>query len=178
MLGDIDREASHGHFQLQRPEVNILDGGSVVTTLKSNTPDLILVAGVLKESPTTQKDATLHLRLRRGQPFPGEPALTWSINGEKGEIRLLSPEAAFLHIGEHKPPFVLQIHDFETNKVETIGYDWEDWEKEVDIRARGIGRLYEEFAKVQNGRERTYATFADALDLHRKLEGLIAEWKA
>lgn len=182
VLGDLDREASRGHFQLQRPEVKILGNQSVVVeTLKSSTPDLILLAGVLKESPTTQKNATLQMRLRRGQPFPGEPALTWSICGEKGEIRLFSSETAFLHIGEHSPaPFMLQIHDFDTNKVEKIEYDWEEWEKELNVQARGIGRLYEEFARVQNGGEQTlgYATFGEALDLHRTLEGLIAEWKA
>ncbi|KAK0640671.1 hypothetical protein B0T16DRAFT_418283 [Cercophora newfieldiana] len=184
VVGDVEKDpetgkAVHGHFQLQRPQVKIRDAdGTITETVTSDVPDLILVAGTLPESPRTQKGATLHYRFRRGQPFPGEPILSWSINGEKGEIRVVSPGGAFLNIGVENPPITAELYDFETDKVTPLEWEWADWQKDLPMPARNIGGLYEAFAAAQEGGEVGYPTFGSALARHKQLEELISGWKA
>ncbi|KAK0617566.1 hypothetical protein B0T14DRAFT_460644 [Immersiella caudata] len=184
VLGEIEKDretgkAVHGHFQLQRPDVRIRDAkGGISRTVKSDVPDLVLIAGTLPESPTTQKGATLHYRFRRGQPFPGDPNLTWSINGEKGEIRVVSPAAAFLNIGVDDPPITTVLHDFETDKVTPLEWEWADWQKSLPTAARNIGGLYEAFAAAKEGGDVGYPTFASALERHKQMEELISGWSA
>lgn len=144
--------------------------------VNSTTPDLILVAGTLPESKTTVKGASFHARMRRGQPFPGEPALVWSIHGEKGEIRLVSQDSANLQIGPG--PYVIQVHDFETNEIEPVDFKWEDHIQELPPMSRNIGVVYEAFAAAQAGGEVAYPTFEHALKRHKQLEGFIAGWSA
>jgi predicted dehydrogenase len=186
VLGELEKDPKtdttvHGHFQLQRPENKIRGSdGSIVKTVTSNVPDLILIAGTLPESATVQKGATLHFRYRRGQAFPGDPALTWSINGEKGEIRIVSPATTGLNIGADDPPFTVKHHDFETDEVSDIDWEWADWQKELPVHARNIGGLYEAFAAAWeggSGEESYYPTFEHALKRHRQLEELISGWQ-
>ncbi|KAK3903623.1 hypothetical protein C8A05DRAFT_14439 [Staphylotrichum tortipilum] len=170
----------NGDFHLQRPETQLQDAeGKVVKAVQSNVPDLILVSGKWDESTITQKNATLHFRFRRGQPFPGEPALEWTINGEKGEIRVISPTATFIQVGDPASPRVIEVHDFETNQVEKVEWDYEDWQKELPFPARVIGALYENFAEVKRtGANEEYVTFEAAAKRHEQLEGLLSEWTA
>jgi hypothetical protein len=169
-----------GDFHLQRPEVRLQDAkGNTVKTVRSNVPDLISVSGKWNESDIAQDNATLHYRFRRGQPFPGEPALEWTINGEKGEIRIISPQTTFLQVGDPSAPRTIEIHDFETNAVDKVEWDWEAWQKDLPYQARSIGTLYEEFAAVKaGGAKESYATFDVAATRHEQLDGLLAEWKA
>jgi len=136
----------------------------------------MLVSGTLPESPTVQKGASLHYRFRRGQPFPGEPALSWSINGEKGEIRVVSPAAAFLNIGVGDPPVKTELYDFETEKVTSLEWEWADWQKDLPTSARNIGGLYEAFAAARDGGAVGYPTFGSALARHKQLEELLSGW--
>ena len=160
-----------GHFQLQRPETKIREADGTIRTATSHVPDLISVTAALEESPTVQKEATLQVRFRRGQPFPGEVPLWFTINGEKGEIRLTSSAGTSLHSSADTEALRIEVHDFETDKVERVQWDWEDWQEELPAVARSIGSVYEEFAKGEKGR---YPTFEDALALHEQLEALIA----
>lgn len=176
VLGEL--ASAKGDFHLQRPDVPVQDSNNAVKTVRSNVPDLFLISGRWDESNITQKDATLHYRFRRGQPFPGDPALVWTINGEKGEIRVISPETSFITVGDPKMPRFIEVHDFETNKVDKVEWDWEDWQKELPIPARNIGALYESFADVKpNGGEEKYRTFDDAVKRHEQLEKLLADWQ-
>jgi len=169
-----------GDFHLQHPETQLLDAErNVVKTVRSDVPDLIFVSGKWDESSITQKNATLHYRFRRGQPFPGEPALEWTINGEKGEIRVISPVNTFIQVGDPSGPRVIEVHEFETNKVEKVEWDYEDWQKELPFQARAIGALYEDFAEVKRtGSKEEYVTFETAARRHEQLDRLLAEWKA
>jgi hypothetical protein len=169
-----------GDFHLQRPEVRLQDAkGNTVKTVRSNVPDLISVSGKWNKSNIAQDNAILHYRFRRGQPFPGEPALEWTINGEKGEIRIISPQTTFLQVGDPSAPRTIEIHDFETNAVDKVEWDWEAWQKDLPYQARSIGTLYEEFAAVKaGGAKESYATFDVAATRHEQLDGLLAEWKA
>lgn len=178
VLGEL--ASVNGDSHLQRPETQLLDAdGKVVKTVRSNVPDLIFVSGKWDESSITQKNATLHYRFRRGQPFPGEPALEWTINGEKGEIRVISPVNTFIQVGDPSAPRVIEVHDFETNKVEKVEWDYEDWQKELPFQARVIGALYEDFAEVKRtGGKEKYVTFETAARRHEQLDRLLSEWKA
>lgn len=168
-----------GDFHLQRPVSKLQDAsGNITGTVISDVPDLIFVSGKWDESSITQKNATLHYRHRRGQPFPGEPALVWTINGEKGEIRIISQNTTFITLGDDSAR-VIEIHDFETDKIEKVEWDWEDWQKELPVPARGIAALYEAYAEAnRNGTEEEYRTFEDAVRRHEQLDGLLAGWQA
>ncbi|KAB5543098.1 oxidoreductase family protein [Coniochaeta sp. 2T2.1] len=163
-----------GHFQLQRPEVKIRDpkGTAIIATAKSDVPDLIAVTATLAPSPTVVKNATFQLRLRRGQPFPGEPPVWFTINGEKGEIRLTNRAGTSPHSSADPDDFRIEVHDFESDEVERVEWDWEGWQKELPIAGRIVASLYEEFA--MGGEEGRYPTFEDALAHHEELEGLFA----
>ncbi|KAK3315930.1 hypothetical protein B0H66DRAFT_273721 [Apodospora peruviana] len=166
-----------GHFQVQRPEGKVFDPvtRAPLETINSDVPDLVIITGTLAESEFVQKNATIHLSYRRGQTFPGEPELVWNVNGEKGEIRVTSPSSAALQVlpGSEMP--VIEVHDFETGKVDKVDWEhgWQDWQEGLDMRSRNVGALYEAFA--EGGK---YPTFEDALKRHEQLEGLWADWKA
>ena len=169
-----------GDFHLQRPNVEIRDAaGGTIKTVHSTVPDLIFVSGKWDESNITQKHATLHYRFRRGQPFPGEPALEWTISGERGEIRIVSPQTAFIQVGDPSFPRIIEVHNFETDQVETLEWDWETWQQELPFPARNIGRLYEDFAAVKGaGLEEKYLNFDAAAARHAQLDQLVSEWQA
>ncbi|AEO63788.1 af2eb89a-6de0-4725-9bc7-95546f2f8b57 [Thermothielavioides terrestris] len=177
VVGDL--ASVKGDFHLQFPENQLVNAaGEVVKTVRSDVPDLIFVSGKWAESTLTQKNATLHFRLSKGSPFPGEPALQWTITGEKGEIRVVSPKTIFLSMGDPTAPPVLEIHDFATGNVEKVEWDWEDWRADLPLPARNVGALYESYAKDKGaGAAESYAAFAVALKRHEQLEGLLAEWQ-
>lgn len=75
---------------------------------------------------------------RRGQPFPGTPSFDWRINFDMGEIRLLSPSGLALEAGADDKPVTIQVHYFDTDKVEEILWDWNDLQREVPVSARNV----------------------------------------
>ncbi|KAM3540959.1 hypothetical protein MY1884_009759 [Beauveria asiatica] len=116
--------ASTAQFQLQRPDMKLVEPtGKVVGTIRSNVPDLILVHGTLHGTETTQQGATVSLRFRAGEPFQGDDAFVWTINGEKGEIRLTSVHGPTFHTAADNKTVTLEVHDFESDQVQTIKWD-------------------------------------------------------
>ncbi|KAK3381011.1 hypothetical protein B0H63DRAFT_474752 [Podospora didyma] len=178
VLGDLDASSARGHFHLQRPKVTIFDpaSGNVVETKKSNVPDLIFVSGYLEQGQgdiIAPQGAALHFRLRRGQQWPGEPGLVWTIAGERGEIKVTSPVAA-LQVGLEEQPAVIEVHDNATDTIEKVEWEWEDFQRELPLMSKNIAAVYEAFAAGTGG----YATFDDAVKRHEQLESLLADWKA
>jgi len=169
VLGEVQKP--HTNLQIQRPETKIREPstGEIIGTATSNVPDLIILTGSLLESEFFVRNATLLVRYRRGQPFQGEPAFVWTINGEKAELRLVAPSGTSLQADAYAEPVTLHIHDFATDKITTVEWNWPEWQQELPIRARSIAALYEAFA---NGDESKYANFEDALKRHEQLE----EW--
>ncbi|KAK4184462.1 hypothetical protein QBC35DRAFT_540093, partial [Podospora australis] len=106
-------------LQIQRPSLKVTtdSSGAVLETVTSNTPDLIAFNATLSESSYVAKGASLGVRLRRGQAYPGDPALVWNIHGEKGEIRIVSPTTTLTTIGSPTDPQEFEIHDFESVEV-------------------------------------------------------------
>jgi hypothetical protein len=110
----------------------------IVDQVTSDVPDLLSVHGTIAPSPLTSPDATLSFKFRRGQPFPGTPALTWTINCEHGEIRVTSATSMSFRASESDGPVNIQIHHFDTDEVEDVDWDWSDLQKEVPIVGRDV----------------------------------------
>ena len=163
------------HLQLQRPQVKLRDPatGEIVETVKSDVPDLIIATGSLHASETTQEGASVLLRFRRCQPFKGEPALVWTINGEKGEIRVVAQGGSTLHASAYSQPVTIEVHNFETDEVESVPWEWQDWQNGLPDVARSVGAVYEKFAE---GDDKNVPSFEDALVRHRQLNEILASW--
>lgn len=173
VLGDLTNINSH--LQLQRPNIRLRDPSTntITETIKSNVPDLIYATASIAPSPSTDPDASLLIRFRRGQPFKGEPALVWTINGEKGELRLIAQGGTTLHASAYTDPVTMDVHDFETDEVQSVEWEWEEWQKELPMVGRSVAKVYERFAE---GNLEGLATFEDASLPHRQLNGMLARW--
>ncbi|KAJ6582868.1 hypothetical protein DFH09DRAFT_277700 [Mycena vulgaris] len=170
-----DATAVQSRLQIQFPNAKHRDPetNTIVKVVESDVPDLIVVTTPLQGSAIAQKDATLLVRVRRGQPSFDEAPLVWSIIGEKGEIRLTNLGGATLHASVHDKSVRLEVKDFAKNTVEQIDWHWEAWQEELPSVARSVGALYEAFVEGQD-----YPTFEDALKRHEQLDGMLAGWSA
>ncbi|KAG8160418.1 hypothetical protein KVR01_009954 [Diaporthe batatas] len=174
---------THAQLQLQRPEMKLRDNSmnTITKTVISDVPDLITVTGSLSGSEVTQEGATLLVRFRRGQQFKGEPALTWHINCEKGEIRLTSPGGTSIHAGSYTDPVTIEVHNFDADEVRNIQWEWPKWQEELSlpIVGRSVAKLYDAFhAEAVEGGPRTYPNFSDAVERHEQLAKLLASWSS
>ncbi|KZL78866.1 oxidoreductase family protein [Colletotrichum incanum] len=163
----------HSHLQIQRPNVRIRDPSTqqIVETVSTNVPDLIVATASLPSSDFVVPNATLLARFRRGQPFPGEPQLTWTINGEKGEIRLISQDSVALQAFADGDQVRIEVHDFESDSVERVAWKWADWQDELPVPAKCIGAVYDAFAE---GEGAGVPSFEDAVRRHEQLAGLLS----
>lgn len=178
-----DAIETHSQLQLQRPEMKLRDTSTntIIKTVTSDVPDLMTVTGSLSGSEVTQEGASLLVRFRRGQQFKGEPALTWHINCEKGEIRLTSPSGTSIHASSYSDPVTIEVHDFATDEVCNVQWEWPKWEEELDlpIVGRSVAKLYDAlYAEAVEGGPRTYPNFSDAVERHEQLEKLLESWGA
>lgn len=134
-------------------------------------PDLIIVTATLAPSPMVQPGASVLVRYRRGQTFPGQPPLTISINGEKGELRLTARSGAGIHANSYDAPVTIEVHDHATDKVEEVQWAWADWQEELPVIARNVGMVYEAYAEGKD-----VATFENAQVRHNQLNGMLSAW--
>lgn len=173
VLGDVQNIQSR--LQLQRPKIKVLDPytGRSIETIESDVPDVIYVTGTLPGSEYIAKDATLHMRFRRAQAFLGDPALVWSILGEKGEIRLTAAFDTMLHASQ-LGDVTIEIDDHEKREIQRVDFKWDAF-SELPYLSRSYGSLYEAYATGAVG---TYADFDHALKRHTQLDGLLASWDA
>lgn len=163
VLGEVANIQSR--TQIQRPTVQLTDGnGKVVKEVTTNVPDLVNVTGSL----TAHKDATLSFRYRRGQQFKDTPALTWAVNGEKGEAKLTAWEGAGLNAGGYGKGVTVEVHDFATDTIKNYEWKWEDWQEELPVVARNIAKTYDAFATGEG-----VPTFEEALKRHEQIEAIL-----
>lgn len=167
-LGDIQ-----SRLQLQRPKLNVVDShtGRPVDTMISDVPDLIHVTGTLPETEHIVKNATLHMRFRRAQAFQGDPALVWTIFGEKGEIRLTAVFDTMLQVSQLLD-VTIEVHDHKAHEVERVDFKWGSY-PELPHLARSYGPIYEAYA---NGTTGTYADFEHGLKRHKQLDKMLEKW--
>lgn len=121
------------------------------------------------------------MRFRRGQQFKGEPALTWHINGESGELRLTAPCGTSLHANSYSEPVVIEIHDFATDEVRSVQWKWPQWQEEDDlpIISRSVALLYEAFyGTVQEGAPQEYPDISAGLRRHEQLHSILSGWNS
>lgn len=167
ILGDVRNP--HTQFQNQRPELKRVDlsTGEIVGTIQSDVPDLVILTASMTESATVRDGATLLVRYRKGAPFKGEPAFVWNINCEKGELRLVSPGGPALQTNVYSKPVTIDVHDFATDEVKPIAWNWSDYQLQLPEDARATAAWYEAYAA---GTEKEAATFQDALHRHEQLD--------
>lgn len=142
-------------------------------TVRSDVPDLVFVTAQLRDDVHVQDRASLLVRYRQGQPFPGEPRLVWTIYGEKGEIKLTAEGGTTPRTLASRPIKIL-LHDFATDQVEDVGWSWEPWRAELPAATRGVAGLYEAFAR---GDDTAYPDFEHALKRHEQLEEMLSGWR-
>ncbi|KAJ6437445.1 oxidoreductase family protein [Purpureocillium lavendulum] len=191
VLGDMDDIQTR--LQLQRPDVKLCDPATrqVTETTRSNVPDLIIATGTLSASAAAaaaaaaaassgagaaQPGASVLISYRRGQPFAGSPGLVWTINGERGEIRLTAAGGPTLQSSAYTEPVTIEVHDFMSDEVETVDWAWEPWQEELPIPGRNIAQLYENFAEGR--RDASTPSAEDALKRQRQIEEILAPWAA
>ncbi|RYP68213.1 hypothetical protein DL771_006813 [Monosporascus sp. 5C6A] len=168
-LGDIQNIQSH--LQLQRPILKVQDSytGRFIDTIESDVPDLIYVTGTLPGTEHIAKGATLHMRFRRAQAFLGEPALIWSIYGEKGEIRLTAASNTMLQVSSLMD-VTIDIDDHVNDEVQCVEWKWGSY-PELQYLSRSYGPLYEAYV---GGAVGEYADFEHAVKRHTQLDQILA----
>lgn len=142
----------------------------ITGTLTSDVPDLIFITGTLPASENVQGGASFSFRYRRGPRFKGDQALVWTVNGEKGEIRVTAPKTSSFH-GDQE--VLIEVHDFATGEVEQVEWNWESWQEKLPLPARSIGRVYEAYAADDKS---GYSSFEHALKRQQQLETVLSGW--
>lgn len=184
VLGETISHSVTSHFQLQHPVMNLfnpLDPTTPIPPVEPDVPDLIVVTGTLASSPYVSENATLQMRLDHGQPFGGDPLHTWTIVGEKGQIRCVSTGAQTLQMLVGDKPPTIELSEYPAvpvpprtkMEVKEEKWEWPDWQEGLPVTARNIGLIYEAFVEGEY-----YPTFEDAARRQKQLGGLWGGWKA
>ncbi|GLA05461.1 hypothetical protein AnigIFM60653_005949 [Aspergillus niger] len=168
VVGDVVAGTDEARTQIQRPRIRIRDPQTqkIVEEVDSDVPDLISVHGSLPESPYTVPGASLVAYFARGQPFPGDPSLSWTLNCEAGAIRLSAPAGISLQADAYQNPATISIHRYATDTVEAVEWAWSEEQLEVPVRARSVQRTLIDFAK---GNREGYVSLEDAAGRARQL---------
>lgn len=126
VLGEWD--ASETRTQIQKPEVMILsaESGLPQRAVVNVVPDLVAVHGTVTGKEYLVNGATLVVSWQNGPSFQGAPASVWTINGEKGQIQLISPVTPILATHAYTEPVTIKMHDYTTDEVDEVTWNWED----------------------------------------------------
>ena len=182
VLGDWDDFQSM--MQLQRPVLNATaPDGSVTGTVESDVPDYLTVHGTLKPGKADiSPSALLSVTFRAGQALKGQPGLTWSINGEKGELVITAPGPYLMSGDSYDGPVEIRFHDHGSDEVRELEWDWEEYQKGLGLRARSVAEVYERYARwiesrkgeVEKGYE--FPTLRDGVGLMREFDRLYKQY--
>ncbi|KAL5001382.1 hypothetical protein BDV10DRAFT_182615 [Aspergillus recurvatus] len=147
----------------QRPLVKIVraDGSVLEETAKKTAPDHIMIQGTLASG------AVFSATVRGGSPFKGTPGLVWSIYGEKGEIRVLGPNAFIELVGTTS----IELHDFDNDVVERIEFKKGEF-AEFGPLNRNLARLYDAIAA---GDKSLLCDFEGAVKRHEFIEEVYSQ---
>ncbi|KAL9109635.1 MAG: hypothetical protein Q9227_005672 [Pyrenula ochraceoflavens] len=188
VLGEWGEGEWDGRMQVQRRVVGLVGKeGEREREVESDVPDLVSVHGRLagREGLDMAPDATLSVIFRTGPPFKGSPAFVWTIAGEKGEVRLTSPAGPYIFSGDAywEEPWI-DVHDYGTDEVVRVEWDWAEWQKELPIRARIVAEVYERYARwVESGRresgikpEDRWPRLQDGVDRMKEIDELFRQY--
>jgi predicted dehydrogenase len=170
------------HMAVSRPKISIIDphSKSTVKETQSDVPDFLSIQG------TVSSGAILTGTFRNGKPFKGTPAFVWSINGELGEILVTSPSGPYIFSGDsygERPQ--IQIHDFATDEVKELEWDWAEWQKDLPIRSRGIAQVYERYARwvdagkpKDRGEDMDFPSLESGVDRMKEIQRMFEQFDA
>ncbi|KAM3421864.1 putative methyltransferase C9orf114 [Cercospora zeina] len=160
VLGEF--ESSSALTQIQRPEKTIDDPETGKKRLyTTDVPDLLALHGTLRRSSLVQEGASLTLNFRLGPPFPGSTPFIWTINCEKGEIRISSARGPFLQASSSDFPIPIEVHFHDSDEVKTVEWQWEEWQESLPAVGRSIAKLYDLYSE-ERLEEVSNATFVSA----------------
>ncbi|KAJ5101160.1 hypothetical protein N7456_007212 [Penicillium angulare] len=170
VVGDIIPGTDNVKLQIQRPDIRVRDPqtNAIIDTIQSDVPDLLTLQGSLPESPSVKANASLIAYFLRGQPYPGDSSLSWTLTGETGSIRLTSPSGISLQADAYADPVTIAVHQFDTDEVENISWDWAERQKEVPVRARSVQHS---LISLANGDETGYVSLENAARRAEQIEG-------
>lgn len=100
--------------------------------------------GALEPSAYTAPGASLSFNFRAGPAFLGTPAFVWTIALEHGEIRVVSPSGSAMEFGPE--PVTIQVHHYESDKVEDVSFDWGEEEDKIRPVAKAVRHCLYAFA--------------------------------
>ncbi|CAK3791526.1 related to transcription co-repressor GAL80 [Lecanosticta acicola] len=120
VLGEF--QASNHHTQIQRPQQRIYNKDTgAARPFTSDVPDLLSLHGTLKSSPYTIDGASLLVHYRSGPSFPGTKPLLWTINCEKGELRISSDRTPSLQAEGSAHPIPIEKRKTEASSNDRDG---------------------------------------------------------
>ena len=128
------------------------------------SPDHIFVHGTLKSGAF----ASINYRAVHGKTVSGT-GVRWTITGTDGEVEATSPEFAWQY---GMPGAHIRVRAGKGDEVEEV--DFKDakepnYVSSVNVPSTNPARVYEALAKGEKGR---FASFEDAVELHRVLDGI------
>lgn len=110
-------------------------------------PDYLSFHARLAPSAHAVDDATLSFIFRRGQPFPGTPLVSWTLNFERGEIRVQSPASGFFDADPGDGEKVkFQVYYHEDGRVEDVEWGWSGEQAALPLAARLVSSTLFAFA--------------------------------
>lgn len=192
-MGDIIPGTDHVHLQIQRPDIRVRDPqtNAIIDSIRSDVPDLLSLHGKLEgeddnphhnanyetgslhESSYVRANASLIAYFHRGQPYPGDPSLSWTLTGETGTIRLTAPAGISLQADAYAEPVTIAVHQFDTDKVDQVSWAWSERQEQVPIPARSVLHSLISFA---NRDESGYVSLEDAARRAEQIEGWLKDW--
>jgi hypothetical protein len=134
-------------------------------------------SATIKPSQFTAPDATLTYYFRTGQPFPGSPHFTFTINCELGEIQLLSPSSLAFEFAPPDAQPRIRVHRFEKDVVEDVAWEWSKEQLEVPQIARGVQTSLYAFADGTEAGD-GWVALEDAAERARLFDGFFRAWDA
>lgn len=139
-VGELREEAYETLLGNLRPRMHRTgeDGRLSKELFEKDTPDQILLQGVLERSPP----AVFSFHLRAGDRFIGSPGSIWRIYGTKGELAV-----EFASAGPQIAEAVsFRFSNSETGEVEEFEIKEDKEWTDLPVQARNIGRLLEAYA--------------------------------
>jgi predicted dehydrogenase len=179
-----DWEDFQSKMQIQRPVLNVtaLDG-SVTGTVESDVPDFLTVHGTLKPSKADiSPGALLSVTFRAGPSLKRQPGFTWTINGSRGELVITAPGPYLMSGNSYNGLVQIHCHDHNSDEIREIGWDWEEYQKKLGIRARSVVEMYERYARwVESGKgnvEKGYEfpRLDDGIELMKEFDKLYKQY--
>lgn len=67
----------------------------------------------------------------------------------------------------------IEVHDYETDQVHKVEWEWEDWQLDLLDGSRSIAKLYDNYA-----RGAYVPTVEDAWKRHKQYEDWLSTWSA